>query len=113
MSIYIISGVIALMLGMATDFFIGRFLATWCFPSIVGGVWLLSVTFDYAKNDFTETLAKSAARQAEKSAQMASLYEHCDKIGERDPQSLFQKRQIGYRCPSADGKPPVEHWVNQ
>lgn len=113
MSTYIIAVVVALILGMFIDFYIGKPLATWSLPSIVGCLWLISVTFDYAKAEFTQTMDKSAARQAERSAQMASLYEHCDKIGERDPQSLFQKRQIGYRCPSAEGKPPVEHWVNQ
>jgi hypothetical protein len=57
-------------------------------------------------------VTSSQKAQAERVAMMADLEKRCDVIGRRDPQSIFDYAQIGYRCPGSDGKGTVEQWVN-
>jgi len=95
-------GVFAVMIGVLLDLIVIRkgLAATWLLPLAVGILWVFGDNAQRAEKMRSEQVA------------LAKQLEICEKIGERDPQSIFQYRQVGYRCPT-DGGGSIERWVNQ
>lgn len=95
-------GVIALMIGVMLDLIVIRkaLTATWLLPLAVGILWVFG--------DNAQRVEKIKSEQAA----LAKQLESCEKIGERDPQSIFQYHQVGYRCPTEAGG-SLERWINQ
>nr|AGH89373.1 hypothetical protein [uncultured bacterium] len=104
----------AFVIGMVADGFITHnVLLGYVLPFLTLCLWVvLTLVFQDGEPDavrYADRTAKAAARQAE----IDAIVRDCDKIGERDPASAFERRQVVYRCPGVDGKPAVEYWINQ